>query len=71
MIQSAVALHIYRGGGLDLLHAISQANSVDLANQSCKKLGTLTDYVRAWTVRATRANRPSGQFSPLHMLPAF
>jgi hypothetical protein len=53
MIQSVVALHIYRGGDMDLLHAISQANSTDLANQSRKKLGTLTDPVRVRTVRAT------------------
>jgi hypothetical protein len=71
MIQSAVALHIYRGGGQDLLHAISRANSVDLSNQSCKKLETLTDHVRARSVRATHADRPFGQFSVLHMLPAF
>jgi hypothetical protein len=50
MIQSAIALHIYRGGGLDPLQAISQANSADLANQSRKKVGTLTDPMHARTV---------------------
>jgi hypothetical protein len=46
---------------MDLLHAISQANSTDLANQSRKKLGTLTDPVRVRTVRATSLDYgPSG-----------
>jgi hypothetical protein len=62
MIQSAVALHIYRGGCLDPLHVISQANSVDLANQSRKKVRTLTDPMHARTVRATRVDCPDDQF---------
>jgi hypothetical protein len=63
MIHLVVALHIYRGGGLDPLHAISRANSADLANQSRKEVGTLTDPVHAWTVRATSADCPAASFS--------
>jgi hypothetical protein len=62
MSQSAVALHIYRGIGLDPLQTIYRANSTDLANKSCKKTRTLTDSVCARTVHATRVDRPSDQF---------
>jgi hypothetical protein len=62
-VQSVVVLHIYRGGGMNPLQSISQANSTVLANKSHKKLETLNDSMRAdrprhqcrpcglWTVR--------------------
>jgi hypothetical protein len=47
VFQSAVALHIYKGGGLDPLQAGSRVNPADLANKFYKKLGILTDSARA------------------------
>jgi hypothetical protein len=57
--QSAVALHLYKGGGLDPFPTISRVNPTVLGNKSREKLGTLTDSARAWTVRATTADRPA------------
>jgi hypothetical protein len=57
-VQSAVALHLYKGGGLDQLQVVSRANLVVLANKSRKKLGTLTDSAHARTVHATTTDRP-------------
>jgi hypothetical protein len=48
-----VALHLYKGGGLDPLQVDSRVNHVDLANKSHKKLGTLTNSAHKRTVRAT------------------
>jgi hypothetical protein len=50
-VQSTVALHLYQGGGLDLLKVVSQANPVVLANKSREKLRTLTESMHARTVR--------------------
>jgi hypothetical protein len=49
--QSAVALHLYKGGGLDPFPTVSRVNPAVLGNKSCEKLGTLTDSARARTVR--------------------
>jgi hypothetical protein len=57
-VQSAVALHLYKGGGLDPLPTDFRINPAVLGNKSCEKLGTLTDYARARTVRATTADCP-------------
>jgi hypothetical protein len=51
VFQSAVALHIYKGGGLDPLQVVSQVNQADLANKSCKKLGILTDSAPTYRPR--------------------
>jgi hypothetical protein len=59
-VQSVVALHLYKEGGLDPLQVVSQANPVILANKSCEKLGTLTYSTHARTVRATTVDRPNG-----------
>jgi hypothetical protein len=73
MFQSAVALCIYREGGLDALHAIFRANFADLANQFRKKLGTITGPVRTRTVHtistdrlASRSYRPPASFDAQH-----
>jgi hypothetical protein len=47
----AVALHLYKGGGLDPLQTVSRANHAVLGNKSHEKLGTLTDSAHARTVR--------------------
>jgi hypothetical protein len=77
--QSAVALHLYKGGGLDPLQVGSRVNHVGLANKSRKKSGTITDSVHgersALLQRAVRtvdsldlgSDRPPGQFGAQHM----
>jgi hypothetical protein len=55
--QSVVALHLYKGGGLDPFPTVSRVNPTVLGNKSREKLGTLTDSARARTVRATTADR--------------
>lgn len=57
-VQSVLALHLYKGGGLDPLQVSSRVKLTGLANNSCKKIGTPTDSAHAWTVRATKANNP-------------
>jgi hypothetical protein len=57
-VQSAVALHLYKGGGLDPLQTNFRVNPAVLGNKSRKKLGTLTDSAHAWTIRATTADCP-------------
>jgi hypothetical protein len=57
-VQSAVALHLYKGGGLDPLPTDFRVNPVVLGNQSREKLETLTDSAHARTVRATTADSP-------------
>jgi hypothetical protein len=61
-VQSLVALHLYKGEGLDPLQVVSRANPAVLANKSHEKLGTLTNSAQARTVRATTADRPRGRF---------
>jgi hypothetical protein len=56
--QSAVALHLYKGGGLDPLPTDFRVNPAVLGNKSREKLGTLTDSAHARTVRATTADGP-------------
>jgi hypothetical protein len=57
-VQSAVALHLYKGGGLDPLPTDFRVNPAVLGNKSREKLGTLTDSAHARTVRATTADGP-------------
>jgi hypothetical protein len=57
-VQSAVALHLYKGGGLDPLQTVSRVNPTVLGNKSREKLGTLTDSTHARTVRATTTDCP-------------
>jgi hypothetical protein len=61
-VQSTVALHLDKGGGLNPLQVVSRANPMVLANKSREKLRTLTDSAHTLTVRATTANRPRGRF---------
>jgi hypothetical protein len=56
-VQSVVALHLYKGGGLDPLQTDFRVNPTVLGNKSREKLGTLTDSPHARTVRATTADR--------------
>jgi hypothetical protein len=65
-VQSVVALHLYKGGGLDPLQTDFRVNPAVLGNKSCEKLGTLTDSAHAQTVRATTADRPRGTFGFQH-----
>jgi hypothetical protein len=58
-VQSAVALHLYKGGGLDPLQTDFRVNPEVLGNKSREKLGTLNDSAHARTVRATTADRPA------------
>jgi hypothetical protein len=64
-VQSAVALHLYKGGGLDPFSTVSRVNPAVLGNKSREKLGTLTDSTRARTVRATTADSPDREPSGL------
>ena len=57
-VQSAVALHLYKGGGLDPLPTDFRVNPAVLGNKSREKLGTLTDSAHERTVRATTADCP-------------
>jgi hypothetical protein len=57
-VQSAVALHLYKGGGLDPLQTVSRVNPAVLGNKSREKLGTLTDSAHVRTVRAITADCP-------------
>jgi hypothetical protein len=59
VFQSTVVLHIYIGGGLDLLQIDSRVNPADLTNKSCKKLRILIDSAcgRTW-----KGNVPLGHF---------
>jgi hypothetical protein len=59
MYKSAVALIYIKGDGLDPLQTIYQVNSVNLANKTRKKRGTLTSSAHARTVRAISADRRS------------
>jgi hypothetical protein len=52
-VQSAVALHLYKGGGLDPLRTDFRVNPTVLGNKSHEKLGTLTDSAHTRTVRTT------------------
>jgi hypothetical protein len=52
VVQSTAALHLYKGGGLDPLRTDFRVNPTILGNKSHEKLGTLTVYAHARTVRA-------------------
>jgi hypothetical protein len=60
-----VALHLYKGGGLDPLQVVSRVNPADLANKTRNKLVILTNFVHAWTVRATPKDRQDRGLSDL------
>jgi hypothetical protein len=62
-----VALHLYKGGGLDPLPTDFRVNPVVLGNQSRDKLGTLTDSAHARTVRATTTDSPDRGPSARHI----
>jgi hypothetical protein len=75
-VQSAVALYLYKGGGLDPLPTDFRVNPAVLGNKSREKLGTITDSAHARTVHATTADspasgpdRPHGHFGFQHMPP--
>jgi hypothetical protein len=68
--QSAVALHLYKGGGLDPLPTDFRVNPAVLGNKSREKLGTLTDSAHARTVRATTADGPDRGPSSLRAGPS-
>jgi geranylgeranyl pyrophosphate synthase len=57
-VQSAVALHLYKGEGLDPLEVSSRVNFTGLANKSRKKTGILIDYAHTRTVHTATANSP-------------
>jgi hypothetical protein len=57
-VQSVVALHLYKGGGLDPLRTDFRVNPTVLGNKSREKLGTLTDSAHARTVCATTVDSP-------------
>lgn len=56
MVQSAVAIHLYKGGRSGPVQVGSRVNPVCLANKSRKKIRILTDSTHTRTVRATTAN---------------
>ena len=75
-VQSAVALHLYKGGGLDPLPTDFRVNPAVLGNKSREKLGTLTVSAHARTICATTADRlaswldrPRASFGFQHMPP--
>jgi hypothetical protein len=63
-VQPVVALHLYKGGGLDPLQTASQVNPTVLGNKSREKLGTLTYSTHVRIVR-------EALFGLQHMPPAF
>jgi hypothetical protein len=76
MYKSIVALIYIKGGGLDLLQTIYRVNSVNLANKTHKKCGTLTGSAHAWTVRtvdrpASGPDYPQVVLGAQHMPPTF
>jgi hypothetical protein len=63
-VQSAVALHLYKGGGLDPLQTDFRVNPAVLGNKSREKLRTLTD-----SARADRPRHHRGQSGPRTVQP--
>jgi hypothetical protein len=63
-VQSAVALHLYKGGGLNPLRTDFRVNPTVLGNKPREKLGTLIVSAHARTVRVATADSldrgPSG-----------
>jgi hypothetical protein len=57
-VLSVVALHLYKGGGLDPFPTVSRVNPAVLGNKPREKLVTLTDSARARTIHATTADSP-------------
>jgi hypothetical protein len=66
-VQSAVALHLYKEGGLDTLHVVFRANPAVLANKPREKLGTLTDSAHTRTVRPQGRTIREDVFYAQHM----
>jgi hypothetical protein len=69
-VQSVVALHLYKGGGLDPLRTNFRVNPAVLGNKSREKLGTLTDSAHARTVRAATGDCPDRGLSSLSAGPS-
>jgi hypothetical protein len=69
-VQSVVALHLYKGGGLDSLRTDFRVNPMVLGNKSREKLGTLTVSAHAWTVHAATADSPDRGPSDLRVGPS-
>jgi hypothetical protein len=69
-VQSAVALHLYKGGGLDPLRTDFRVNPTVLDNKSHEKVGTLTVSVHARAVRAATADSPDHRPSGLRAGPS-
>jgi hypothetical protein len=73
--RSPQYIYIYRErereGGLDTLQSISRANSTVLVNKSRKKLGTLTDFTHARTIRPQDRTVRAVTSCAQHMPPAF
>jgi hypothetical protein len=63
-VPSVVALHLYKGGGLDPFPTVSLVNPAVLGYKSREKLGTLTDSARADRLRHHR-----GQSGPRTVRP--
>jgi hypothetical protein len=57
-VPSAVALHLYKGGGLDPLRSDFRVNPTVLGNKSREKLGTLAVSAQGRTVRAATMDSP-------------
>jgi hypothetical protein len=70
-VQPVVALHLYKGEGLDPLQTDFRVNLMVFGNKSCEKLGTLTDTVHARTVRPQGWTICEALFGFQHMPPAF
>jgi hypothetical protein len=71
-VQSAVALHLYKEGGLDPLQTDFRVNPAVLGNKSREKLGTLTDSAHTpppRTVRPRDRTVRTALFSVQHMSP--
>jgi hypothetical protein len=69
-VQSAVALHLYKGGGLDPLRTDFRVNPTVLGNKSREKLETLTVSAHARTVHAATADCPDRGPSGLRVGPS-
>jgi hypothetical protein len=67
--QSIVTLHLYKEGGLYPLQVGYRVNPVELANKSCKKYETLTDFVHARTICVAMADSPDHEPSGLRVDP--
>jgi hypothetical protein len=73
MINRSYSSIFIEEGGWTRYKPISRANSVNLANNHSKKLGTLIGSARVWIIRTTcadRLDRLATYFGAQHMPPA-